>query len=335
MKSSGLIWVASLLALQVCLLPAMAAEPPAAKILNVQKIWDKAPHNAFTDLIRHNGKWYCVFREGKGHVSPDGALRVITSTDGKEWTSAALVTSPDADLRDAKISIAPDGSLCLCGAGAWHQPKAETHQSFLWYSKDGKDWGEAIPVGAPGYWVWRVIWQNGTAYGLGYNTAKNSKGTRLYQSKDGRNFTTLVPELTEKGTGYVNEAGMLIEKDGTFLTVIRRDNKEDSDALLGTSTSPYTEWSWKKLGVRVGGPDMLQLPDGRIVVCGRLYEKGARTALWWLDPTAGKLTELAVLPSGGDTSYPGLVLEDGKLWISYYSSHEGKTSIYLAQVQLP
>ena len=25
--------------------------------------------------------------------------------------------------------------------------------------------------------------------------------------------------------------------------------------------------------------------------------------------------------------------EDGRLWISYYSSHEGKTSIYLAQVK--
>ena len=38
------------------------------------------------------------------------------------------------------------------------------------------------------------------------------------------------------------------------------------------------------------------------------------------------------LPSGGDTSYPGLVWYDGILWVSYYSSHEGKTSIYLAKL---
>ena len=41
------------------------------------------------------------------------------------------------------------------------------------------------------------------------------------------------------------------------------------------------------------------------------------------------------LPSGGDTSYAGLVWHDGLLWVSYYSSHEGKTSIYLAKVRLP
>jgi len=55
----------------------------------------------------------------------------------------------------------------------------------------------------------------------------------------------------------------------------------------------------------------------------------------WLDPQAGTLTEFLKLPSGGDTSYPGLVWHDGLLWVSYYSSHEGKTSVYLAKVKLP
>ena len=41
------------------------------------------------------------------------------------------------------------------------------------------------------------------------------------------------------------------------------------------------------------------------------------------------------LPSGGDTSYPGLVWHDGLLWVSYYSSHEGKSAIYLAKVKVP
>ena len=39
------------------------------KIQKVARIWDQAPHNAFTDLIRHDGQWYCAFREGEGHVS--------------------------------------------------------------------------------------------------------------------------------------------------------------------------------------------------------------------------------------------------------------------------
>jgi hypothetical protein len=40
------------------------------------------------------------------------------------------------------------------------------------------------------------------------------------------------------------------------------------------------------------------------------------------------------LPSSGDSSYPGMVWHQGLLWISYYSSHEGKTAIYLARVKL-
>ena len=44
---------------------------------------------------------------------------------------------------------------------------------------------------------------------------------------------------------------------------------------------------------------------------------------------------MLTFPSGGDTSYPGLVWHDGRLWMSYYSSHEGKSAIYLAQIQAP
>src|SRR5438105_4853006 len=68
------------------------AEQPV-KLVKVKKIWDRAPHNAFTDLVRFRDQWFCVFREGKKHVSPDGALRVITSKDGETWESAALITS--------------------------------------------------------------------------------------------------------------------------------------------------------------------------------------------------------------------------------------------------
>ncbi len=68
---------------------------------------------------------------------------------------------------------------------------------------------------------------------------------------------------------------------------------------------------------------------------GRNYVGGAKTRLWWLYPKTGKLETILTLPSGGDTSYPGLVWHDGLLWVSYYASHEGKTSIFLAKVKLP
>ena len=47
------------------------------------------------------------------------------------------------------------------------------------------------------------------------------------------------------------------------------------------------------------------------------------------------MTEFLKLPSGGDTSYAGLAWHEGLLWVSYYSSHEGKACIYLAKVKIP
>ena len=50
--------------------------------------------------------------------------------------------------------------------------------------------------------------------------------------------------------------------------------------------------------------------------------------------TPGSFEHVLELPSGGDTSYPGMVMHQGLLWMSYYSSHEAhKTSIYLAKIR--
>src|SRR5689334_11570692 len=92
------------------------------ELVDARKIWDQAPHNAFTDLIRFNDRWLCVFREGKTHVSSDGTLRVLGSADGQTWTSEALVTLAGADLRDAKITLTPDGRLMLSGVAHRAKP---------------------------------------------------------------------------------------------------------------------------------------------------------------------------------------------------------------------
>ena len=91
--------------------PSTGGEP---KLVSVRKIWDRGgEHNAFTDLVRFKDRWYCVFREGKDHVSPDGAVRILTSNDGEDWESAALVSITAADLRDPKIAPSPRmGFLC-------------------------------------------------------------------------------------------------------------------------------------------------------------------------------------------------------------------------------
>ena len=310
-------------------LPALAQDKP--ELVDCRKIWDQAPHNAFTDLIRFKDRWLCVFREGKTHVSPDGALRVLGSADGQTWTSEALVTLAGADLRDAKITITPDGRLMLSGVAHQPRPAEGSYQSMSWFSSDAKTWSEPAKVGDPDFWLWRVTWHKDRAYGIGYGCA-GEKTVRLYSSADGKSFQTEVQTLFDQG--YPNESSILFQEDGSALCLLRRDEGSKT-AQLGVAKAPYREWTWKDLGTQVGGPHLLRLPYGRIVAGGRRHEKGAHTALMWLDPAAGTASEFLKLPSGGDTSYPGLVWHDGLLWVSYYSSHEGKTSIYLARVKLP
>lgn len=329
MKPVGLYFMASLAVMNSE--AQIASSPSTASLMEDRKIWDRAPHNAFTDLIRFKGSWFCVFREGSAHVSPDGALRIIRSSDGDKWESAALITSPTSDLRDAKITLTPDHQLMLSGAGALHQPAQFKHQSFAWFSKDGKTWSDPTVIGDSNMWLWRTTWSKKTAYSIGYDTV-GGNFIRLYSSHDGRKFDALVPKLFDQGEP--NETSLLFQPDGTALCLLRRDGRPGT-GLLGSAKAPYTDWTWKDLGLRIGGPHMIRLPDGRIVAAGRLYDGAVRTSLLWLDPSSGKATEFLKLPSGGDTSYPGLVWHQGILWVSYYSSHEGKTSIYLAKVKLP
>jgi hypothetical protein len=71
---------------------------------------------------------------------------------------------------------------------------------------------------------------------------------------------------------------------------------------------------------------------------GRYYPKddftSPKTAIGYMDLTS--MTPELILPSDGDSSYPGLVLHDGLLWVSYYSSHDhpATTAIYLAKVRI-
>ena len=307
-------------------------DPPAdGHLIDCRRIWDAAPHNAFTDLARFRGRWFCVFREGQGHVSPDGAIRVLSSKDGEAWTSVARLTSSVADLRDPKLTVAPGRRLMLSAAGALHPPAAHKHRSFVWISRDGEEWTSPLAVGDPDLWLWRITWHRGAAYAVGYDTA-GEDFIRLYASRDGQKFDVLVPTLFD--VGRPNETSIVFQPDDTALCLLRRDGDPGS-GQLGTARPPYRDWAWKDLGVRIGGPHLLRVPDGRLVAAARLYDGTVRTSLLWLDPERGRLTEFIRLPSGGDCSYPGLVWYRRVLWVSYYASHEAKTAIYLARVRLP
>lgn len=340
----------------LCLLAVAARPAPvraadaAPELLSVRKIWDQAPHNAFTDLIRWRGAWYCTFREAEGHVGGDGRLRVLRSPDGRHWEPVALLAEEGIDLRDPKLSITPDDRLMIVAGGSVYEGRTlRGRQPRVAFSADGVHWTPTQRVLEEGEWLWRVTWHRGTAYGVSYNASVRSTPAaqeaarsgvappgpadwklKLVASQDGVHYQ-LVTHLDVPG--HPNETTLRFLPDDEMLALVRREGG-NAFGWIGRSRPPYTQWTWKETQHRLGGPNFIRLDDGRLWAAGRSYPGGAKTVLARMT-AEGDYTPVLTLPSGGDTSYPGLVWHEGLLWMSYYSSHEGKSAIYLAQIRLP
>lgn len=301
------------------------------QIVSVTKIWDRGKHNAFTDLVRWRGKWFCVFREAEGHVGGDGKLRVLESADGKTWQPAALLVEEGIDLRDPHLSITPDDRLMIVAGGSVYRGTKNLmgRQPRVAFSKDGRTWTAPQRVLAEGDWLWRVTWHDGQAYGVSYGTANKDWSVKLYRSKDGLKYD-LITAL--KVPGKPNETTLRFLPDGEMLALVRREG-DNAFGWIGSSRAPYRDWKWHETKHRLGGPNFIRLPDGSLWAASRSYPGGAKTAIARMTRTSYE--PVLTLPSGGDTSYAGLVWHDGLLWVSYYASHEGKSSIYLAKVRLP
>ena len=316
-----------------CALGSFAAEP---EVLSVSKIWDQGSHNAFTDLIRVQDKWFCSFREADAHVGGDGNLRILESADGENWKSAALLAEAGIDLRDPKLSTTPDGQLMVLAGGSVYggTKKLRGRQPRVAFSKDGHEWSPTRRVLTEGEWLWRVTWHNGTAYGVSYNLSPTKPDAervlKLFHSQNGLDWRLVTPlDVPDKP----NETTVRFLRNGEAMMLVRRE-AGDQGGWIGASRPPYTDWKFTPTKVRLGGPDFIELPDGSLVAGSRDHSQGAaKCSLFRM--THDNLQPVLTLPSSGDCSYPGLVWHEGLLWVSYYSSHEGKTSIYLAKVNWP
>ena len=303
----------------------------------VAKIWDESQHNAFTDLIRFDGKFYCSFREGAAHVpngeGTDGVVRIISSVDGENWQDVAVLAKEGLDLRDPKLSITPSGQLMVIMGGSIYAGSRLTGfiPQVSFSDKSGMHFSYPEDVAfddgsmALGSWIWRITWHDGVGYGIDYGAS----ALYLVSTTDGKQFKR-VSKLDLDGSP--NEATIRFDKNDTMHVLVRRETG-DRKAVMATSQAPFTSWTYQKLAYQVGGPNFLFDKKQRLIVGGRLHKPAAYTAILTGDGPSG-LKEAVHLPSKGDNSYPGMVIHKNKLWFSYYSSHEGKTSIYFTAIPL-
>jgi hypothetical protein len=193
----------------------------------------------------------------------------------------------------------------------------------------------------------------------------------LLRSPDGRAFER-VATIHRGDANDETEIAFLPRADGslaerlvaTCRLEVTPDNlvgHEDAATLLAFSDPPYTEWRRERTVrtqvTRLDGP--VAFADGGHLFFVARAQPGARrwpvhlgsafarkrTALWWLDPGreapdgggAGepRLVRLSDLPSAGDTSYAGVVLQDGALFTDYYTSRVDRDYAWLLGMVLP
>lgn len=303
----------------------------------LKKIGSKAKHNAFVDLCEFNQQLFCCYREAENHISAEGNICILTLNKRSNVCTVNRLQMTNVDLRDPKLSITPDGQLLLIAYARNTDQNNRTlsARNLCWVSQTGNSWSSHREFADRGWWCWRVRWHKDQAYGFAYNKKQNA--IHLYSGDPRRSFHRHQPNalsLQKHHKGYPNESDLLFDNNKAY-AIVRRD-ADSYSAQLGQSHFPYKKWQWIDLGQYIGGPVMLKFTANTAIVAGRMIKKRKLvTGLMQLDLSNGKLFELGVLPSAGDNSYPGLVLDKHILYVSYYSSHQdNKSCVYLAQLDL-
>jgi hypothetical protein len=314
------------------------AQAPQAEMIHSEKIWDKAPHNGFTDLTRFQNLFYLCFREAPSADKGEGVIRIMISATGKTWVEQGTIAEAGTDLRDPKLIVTPDNKrLYLLCAG---QSATQGRQSRYSTTMDGKVWTPLQKLLAKGDTLWRVSINPADKrfFGASYNIHPNSGGPapekewslKTYASSDGA-----VWQLSSimNVPGQPGETTLRFLKDGSALALVSKQGG-DRKGVIGVAQAPYRDWTWNPTNLPLGGPNFIELPDGKLIAASRGFgaTPGPHMVLFAMTPTS--LTPILELPSGGDCSYPGLYWHDDMLHVTYYSSHEGKAAIYYAQVRI-
>lgn len=294
------------------------------------------------DLVQFNDKMLVAFRESDSHYAgSDGIIRILESTNGIVWNLVTTVELEGWDLRDPKLSVMPNGKLMLLvGASKYLSDKTRVdHCSLAAFSEDSLTFTSfhTIPIGDE--WLWKITWHKGVGYGVSYywtdpKDIKSPWRTSLYKTVDGIEYEKVTDFLIP---GHPNETALRFQQHNEMVALVRRNGAGQRTAWIGSSFPPYEDWLWNETPFHIGGPDFVALPNGSLIAGGRCFAPTpygwfAKTALW--NMTTASLEPILILPTFGDTGYTGMLYEEPYLWMAYYSSHEGKSCIYLAKLHM-
>ena len=302
-----------------------------AKLDWMKRVYADGRHNAFTDLAYWRGHYYLCFRHAASHMSMDGEIRVMRSADMRTWEPCGALNTLGDD-RDPHFAATNDalyvyfGTWDLVHGEGPAPPDRGAVRTHCASTADGERWSEVRGVYKPGWWLWRVRWHDGAFYSPAYTAVRpkpSSRETRLLRSEDGIEWSLASVVTKERMAG---EADVRFQPDGS-MWLITRTGDGDGNALWFRSDPTRTTWESTNTGALVHAPVIAKWRE-RYFIAGRgRGAEGSVTRVWEL--VDGCAEEQITLPSGGDTSYPGLVADPASLsgneptlFISWYSQHE-------------
>jgi len=300
--------------------------------MTVTRIWDKVPHNAYTDLINFNGAYYCSFSEVcssyEDTAEARGYIEIIRSKTGKKWERVALLQKEGMTLCNPRLSITPDRQIMIIMDGS-----VSSMVSFSDKKGDVFSDPETLNTDStilPGKKrLWKVTWFRGTGYALLYKSDSKDDKLSLLKTIDGKNFEKITKIEVD---GLLNESTLRFDQKGTLYALISSEYG-DKKGTLGMSDWPYTEWSYRKIN---DSPDIFNFTIVNkkiVVVAPGLSKPELHTGILTVNKK-GYIEEIVKLPLGKDACYPGILTEPGKLLISCCYEHEGKPAIYLVKVPI-
>lgn len=322
---------------------------PARPILaaGVERLPRTGRHDGMSDLTRWRGELWLANVASPWHfASRESRIVLRRSRDGHHWKEVTAFAAHDVDVRDPKLAVIR-GRLHVYWLQNRGFPEPSPYATFVSTSPEGRHWQAPMAVEPRGWLLWRPQTLDGVNY---YVTAYWHRHGRaaLFRSTDGLRWEHVSDIATQ---AHVDETGFTFVGDRIVATARLEGvgprpwvGDPRGATVIATATPPYRRWtSVVDMTARLDGPCLFAwagqayavarydaLPQKSVV--GSILSR-KRTALYRVG--LGGLRLLTLLPSAGDTSYPGVAMARSDLLISYYTSRTDRDYPWLLGMLMP
>lgn len=309
----------------------LATGPASAQTVepnSVRKLFSDGKHNAFTALVRFKESYYLAFRSAPSHGYGEADIVLLRSADAETWTEMRRLDILPDD-RDPQFLVVGDQLMLYVNS-----LQGADLTAYVTFTSDGQRWSEPQAVYQPWFILWKPVKFGDKYFATSHKKAEGKKGGKgrevhLIESPDGIDWKKV---STIRAGNWESETTLLAGPGETLTAFLR--TKYSTAGHIVESLPPYQEWKQRPAGIHLSGHCVHTFRGVTYLLSRTMDDSGKQTGTAVYTYADGQPTLYCTLPSGGDCSYPEVVLIGDEMVVSYYSSHEGPANIYLAHVPL-